>query len=66
MNTTIYAANFNVNFLGLGLVDNAYTTFVSLLNSVADPPFSCDSKHGGYCSSVTACDAYTGLWDFSF
>ena len=44
VNTTMYGSSFNVNFLGLGLIGNSYTTFVSLLNSIAEPTFSCSTK----------------------
>lgn len=66
VDSPVYGASFNVNFLGLGLVGSSYTTFVNLLNSVASPAFSCDISTGGYCSSVSACETYSNLWEFSF
>ena len=57
-----------LNFKGLGLPTDSFSSFTNLLAVAAKGQSTCITKAGGYCALLNPCEDYqdTGLWDYDF
>jgi hypothetical protein len=64
--TTSNPVSFSVNFMGLGLPSNLYSTMVTLLEYITTDEITCSNTLDGICTLPKACSEYTAFEDYYF
>lgn len=64
--TNVYPAIFSVNYAGLGLPQDNFYQYATLLQNLTNSSASCSFTMGGVCVLPNACENYTFLAEYSF
>jgi hypothetical protein len=64
--SSVYPAIFSVNYAGLGLPEDNFYEYATLLQNLTNSSATCSFMNGGVCVLPNACETYTFLAAFSF